>query len=65
MMLDRFAVHLTRFLRFVRGEKGQDLVEYGILMALIAVVCIISVIFLGQQHSTVWSQVSSTLASAL
>ena len=65
MMLDRFAVHLTRFLRFVRGEKGQDLVEYGILMALIAVVCIISVIFLGQQLSTVWSQVSSTLASAL
>ena len=64
-MLDRFAVHLTRFLRFVRGEKGQDLVEYGILMALIAVVCIISVIFLGQQLSTVWSQVSSTLASAL
>jgi pilus assembly protein Flp/PilA len=29
--------------RFVREEEGQDLVEYAMLVALIAIVCVIGV----------------------
>jgi pilus assembly protein Flp/PilA len=39
--------------RFVRGEHGQDLVEYGMLAALIAVVAVTAVTTLGQQLRTV------------
>ena len=49
----------------LRDERGQDLVEYGMLMALIAVICLAAVAFVGGQISTVWSVVSSTLGSAL
>jgi len=39
--------------RFVRREDGQDLVEYGILAALIAVVVMAGVATLGTQINTV------------
>jgi pilus assembly protein Flp/PilA len=53
------------FLEVLRDERGQDLVEYGMLVALIAVICLAAVAFVGGQISTVWSVVSSTLGSAL
>jgi Flp pilus assembly pilin Flp len=45
----------------VRGESGQDLLEYGFLMALIAVVAMGAVQFLGNQVNTVmWQYIAST-----
>lgn len=35
------------FRRFVREEEGQDLVEYAMLLALIAVVCVAGVTAVG------------------
>jgi Flp pilus assembly pilin Flp len=35
------------FRRFVREEEGQDLVEYAMLVSLIAIVCVIGVGLLG------------------
>ena len=37
------------FDRIVREEEGQDLVEYAMLVALIAVVCIAGVTLLGER----------------
>lgn len=47
-------------LRLVRGERGQDLVEYGMLAALITVVAIAAVTTLGKQaHAVLWHVIAS------
>jgi pilus assembly protein Flp/PilA len=48
--------------RFTRAERGAALVEYALLVALIAVVCIAAVTFLGNATSDKFSQVGSKLA---
>jgi len=45
-----------------RGEDGATLVEYALLVALIAVVCIIAITFLGQAASTKFSSVGNNLS---
>ena len=50
--------------RFHRNEEGAALAEYGLLVALIAVVCVIAVTALGTQISTAFSQIASALAGA-
>jgi len=48
--------------RFGDGERGASLVEYALLVALIAVVCIAAVTFLGKGDSAKFSQVGSSLS---
>ena len=43
---------MKSILNFVRQEEGAALAEYGLLIALIAVVCIAAVTFLGTQINT-------------
>jgi pilus assembly protein Flp/PilA len=45
----------------VRSDRGASLVEYSLLVALIAVVCIASVTLLGKNASTKLSTVSSAI----
>ena len=46
--------------RFRRSEEGQDLLEYGLLMALIAVFALGAVATLGNTISTVfWTAIAS------
>jgi pilus assembly protein Flp/PilA len=47
--------------RTTRTERGAALVEYALLVALIAVVCILAITFLGQSTSDKFSQVGSKL----
>jgi pilus assembly protein Flp/PilA len=49
--------------RLRRDEKGAALVEYGMLVGLIAVICIVAVTALGTEVSTVFSIVASDLVS--
>ena len=44
-----------------RSERGASLVEYALLVALIAVVCIGAVTFLGNSASTKFSNVGTSL----
>ena len=44
-----------------RGERGASLVEYALLVALIAVVCIVAVSLLGSNASAKFSSVGSAL----
>ncbi len=46
---------------FGRGERGASLVEYALLVALIAVVCIGAIALLGGKASSKFSQVGSQL----
>ena len=48
--------------RFGRTERGASLVEYALLVALIAVVCIIAVTVLGSNASKKFSNVASSLS---
>ena len=45
----------------VRSERGASLVEYALLVALIAVVCIGAVTFLGREVGNSLSDVGSSL----
>ncbi|HVE94365.1 MAG TPA: Flp family type IVb pilin [Acidimicrobiales bacterium] len=47
--------------RFGRSERGASLVEYVLLVALIAVVCIVAIQFLGTSASTKFSSVGSSV----
>jgi len=44
-----------------RTDRGASLVEYALLVALIAVVCILAVTFLGTKASSKFSSVGSAL----
>jgi len=47
--------------RLGRSERGASLVEYALLVALIAVVCIVAITFVGQRANDKFSNVSSSL----
>ena len=49
--------------RFSKGEAGASMVEYALLVALIAVVVIAAALFLGEQISEKFSQVGDTVDS--
>ena len=49
--------------RFGNTEKGASLVEYALLVALIAVVCIVAVTFLGKSGKDKFNSVGSSIAN--
>ena|SRR5437763_1743732 len=51
--------------RFIKNEDGAALVEYGLLVGLIAVVCIIAVTDLGKNINTLFCDVNQALADNL
>ena len=42
-------------------EEGQGLAEYALILALIAVVCIVALIFLGSQISSIINTVGTSI----
>jgi pilus assembly protein Flp/PilA len=56
-----FATYLRA--RFGTDERGASLVEYALLVALIAVVCIVAISFVGGRASTKFSNVGSNLGN--
>ena len=46
----------------LRDESGQALVEYGLLVGLIAVACIAALVILGPQIANLFTQVSNAIA---
>lgn len=50
--------------RFVREEEGVTMVEYGLIAALIAVVCIAAVTVVGTQLRTTFTAIGTALTNA-
>jgi pilus assembly protein Flp/PilA len=50
--------------RFAGNERGASMVEYGLLLALIGVICIAAVSLLGRTASTSFSTTGSAIADA-
>jgi pilus assembly protein Flp/PilA len=48
--------------RFRRDDEGAALVEYGMLVGLIAVICVVAVTALGTEVSTAFSTIASALS---
>jgi Flp pilus assembly pilin Flp len=53
---------LVLYRRFLREESGQDLLEYGLLAVLIAVVVILEVTSFGGSLDRIWTSITDTLA---
>jgi pilus assembly protein Flp/PilA len=49
--------------RFMKDEEGASMVEYALLVALIAVVVIAAALFLGTEINDKFSEVGQTLES--
>ena len=49
--------------QFVREEDGQDVVEYGILIATIAIVILISTAAFGQQITTWFGRLAGRITT--
>ena len=49
---------------FVRKEDGQDLIEYALLVALIALVCVGALITAGTQVNAIFTNISARLTTA-
>jgi pilus assembly protein Flp/PilA len=58
-------IHFDFFAAWLRSqaktERGASLVEYALLVALIAVVCIAAVTLLGRNAGTKFSQIGNSL----
>jgi pilus assembly protein Flp/PilA len=47
--------------KFVRDEEGASLVEYGLLLSLVAVVCITAITLLGTNISTMLNNLATKI----
>lgn len=55
---------MTRIQLWLHGEKGASMVEYGLLVVLIAIVALVAVAAMGEQTSTLYSEINSGLDAA-
>ena len=59
--MDLFILRTWLEAKVRRDERGASMVEYGLLVALIAVVAIVAIRFLGGNVSSKFSQVGSAI----
>ena len=55
----------TLFFRFLKDESGPTAIEYGLIAALISVVCITAMTAVGGNLTAVYTSISGSLAGAL
>jgi pilus assembly protein Flp/PilA len=62
-MLSLVQLYISNFVsKFMKDdEEGQTLVEYGLLLALIAIIVIVALLFLGPIVSRIFQNVGSNL----
>ncbi|MBF8259997.1 MAG: Flp family type IVb pilin, partial [Actinobacteria bacterium] len=52
---------LKKFASLIRKEEGQALAEYGLILALIAVICIVALTLLGGNLSAILTQIANAV----
>ena len=55
---------ITRLRSFARGEEGQDLLEYALLVALIALVAVAAITTAGTNVNVIFGKIATALAPA-
>ena len=56
--------HVSSVVRFLKDEGGPTAVEYAVMMALIIVVCMVSITTLGTNSKNTYSYVGTKLAGS-
>jgi pilus assembly protein Flp/PilA len=51
--------HMSKLRQWLKSEKGASMVEYALLVILIAIVAIVAVTLVGEQTSTMYSEIGS------
>ncbi len=59
--MQQFDILKTWIQARIKSDRGASLVEYALLVALIAVVCIVAISFLGNEASKEFQSVGSSL----
>ncbi|HKD33387.1 MAG TPA: Flp family type IVb pilin [Gaiellaceae bacterium] len=62
-MLEKLAIWMKSFAR-LEDEEGQALVEYGLILALVAVVCIIALQTLGTNVAAQLTAIATAIGGA-
>ena len=52
---------LNRMRSLARGEEGQDLIEYAMLVSLIALICVVAVTLAGEQVQAIFQAVAASI----
>jgi Flp pilus assembly pilin Flp len=55
---------IKRFCRFFEDDRGQDLIEYTLLMAFVCLSCAIIFSNAGSSVNNVWKSANKTLSNA-
>ena len=56
---------ITRLQRFTRHEEGQDLIEYALLVGLIALVAVVAIGLAGGSVTDIFTTIQAKLAAAV
>jgi pilus assembly protein Flp/PilA len=56
---------MKKLIRFLKDENGQGMVEYGLIIGLIALVVIVALIALGPKIEDLFTNVGDALDSAV
>ena len=56
---------IVKLRALLKNDEGQDLVEYGLVVALVAFGAVAAMQALGTEISTVFSDITSTLQSSI
>lgn len=54
----------TKLMSYLAGEKGASMVEYSLLVLLIAIVALVAVTVAGSELSETYSEIGSNLVDA-
>ena len=63
-MLTYALVAIQNYLATLKREEGQGMAEYGLILALVALAVVAAFVFLGEEVSTLISEVGSELAGS-
>jgi pilus assembly protein Flp/PilA len=64
-MLTKLYTAAVSRLTALKSKKGQTLVEYGLILALVSIVVIAVLTLLGDQLKNIFSKITDTLGSQL
>ena len=55
----------NRIKTFLKSEKGQGMVEYGLIIALVAIVVIAAIVLLGGNLTGIFNKTANALSGAV
>jgi pilus assembly protein Flp/PilA len=56
---------IVRIAEFLKREEGQDLVEYALLLGLIALVCVLAITAGGEAVQAIWEAINASLQAVV